>query len=144
MNPNLDRQDRRNLWPNPVDTPLDRARRVAGMYRARLRALDPDACDNCDAVAVGFGETWMLDKPDIVEPDRELTTAQAAELARVKPNTIAHWARLPHPDGSGRPLLPRFGWHGRERTFIAAKVLEAAALVGTGQHAGRQHLQDRL
>jgi hypothetical protein len=139
MNPNLDQQPRHNqrLWPNPADTPLDRARRIAGMYRARLGALDAAARDECDHTAASFGEDWMLEKPDIIDPDRELTAAEAAELVHARPNTIHHWARLNHPDGTGRPLLPRFGWRGRERTFIAGKVLEAASLIGKGQHAAR-------
>lgn len=137
MKPELNNQPRQGAWPNPADTPLDRARRIAGMYRARLGALDPDARDDCDHTAANFGETWMLDKPDIIDPDRELTANEAAELVNAKPNTIHHWARLNHPDGSGNPLLPRFGWRGRERTFIAGKVLEAAALAAKGEHAAR-------
>lgn len=131
----LDDQGRRGTWPNPVDTPLDRARRIAGMYRARLRALDRDACDDCDATAVGFGETWMVEKPDIVDPTREMTTNEAAELAQTSPEAIRHWARCKHPDDPTRMLLPRFGWRGRERTYIAGKILEAAALVRTRQLA---------
>lgn len=134
MNPDLDRQDRRSPWPNPLDTPLDRARRIAGMYRARLRALDAGACDVLDETAVSFGEDWMLERPDIVEADAELTTAQAASLVRVHPDTIRKWACLPHPTEDERRLLPRFGWRGRERTYIAAKVIEAARLIKSGQH----------
>jgi hypothetical protein len=133
VNPELDKQPRRGAWPNPVDTALDRARRIAGMYRAQLRILDLDACNRLDDTAASFGETWMLDKPDIIDGDRELTTNEAAELVQVQPNTIHHWARCKHPDGSGAPLLPRFGWRGKERTYIAAKVLEAAAIAARGQ-----------
>lgn len=136
MNPDLDKQPRRGAWPNPVDTALDRARRVAAMYRAHLRLLDLDACNRLDDTVASFGETWMLDKPDIVDPDAELTANEAGDLVRVPPNTVHHWARLKHPDGSGRPLLPRFGWRGKERTFIAGKVLEAAVIVAKNrQHA---------
>jgi hypothetical protein len=136
VNPDRDRQDRRNPWPNPLDTPLDRARRIAGMYRSRLRALDRGACDVLDETAVSFGETWMLERPDIVDPDQELTTAEAAALVRVHPDAIRRWACLAHPTAPDRSLLPRFGWRGRERTYIAAKVLEAAVLVKSGQLAG--------
>jgi hypothetical protein len=131
MKPGLNDQPRRGAWPNPLDTPLDRARRIAGMYRARLRALDTAACDELDDTVRAFGETWMLDKPDLVDPDRELTTAEAAAYARVSQDMIRHWARLKHPKDPGKPLLPRFGWRGRERTYIAAKVVEAAVLAKT-------------
>ncbi len=138
MNPELDRQPRRGTWPNPIDTPLDRARRIAGMYRARLRALNLEACDELDATAASFGETWMLKRPDIIDPDRELTTSQAADLVRVHPDTIRQWACTNHPNTPGAKLLPRFGRQGRERTYIASKVLEAAALAKSGQLAGRR------
>lgn len=131
MNPNLDRQPRQNqrTWPNPVDTPLDRARKIAGMYRARLGALDPAARAECDATAASFGETWMLDQPDIIDPDRELTTIEAAELVNVPAQRIRKWAGLNHPEHADQPLLPRFKMRGRERTYLAANVLAAAALM---------------
>ncbi len=129
MNPDLDRQGRRGIWPNPVDTPLDRARRIAGMYRARLKALAPAACAEADQAAVSFGEDWMIEKPDIVDPDAELTTAQAAELARVSIRRIRDWAQAEHPEKPGQPLLPRFKMRGRERTYIAIHVLAAASVM---------------
>lgn len=135
MNPNLDRQDRRNPWPNPVDQPVDRARRIAGMYRARLKALAPAACAEADEVAVSFGETWMLDKPDVVDPDAELTTAEAADLVRVPIRRIRDWAQAIHPELPGMPLLPRFKMRGRERTYLAVHVLAAAAAMRRSRHA---------
>jgi hypothetical protein len=134
MKPGLNNQNR-GVWPNAIDTPLDRARRIAGMYRARLGTLDPAARDDCDQTAVSFGEDWMIDKPDIVDDSRELTTAEAAELAQVHPDTIRKWACLKHPTNPGAKLLPRCGWRGRERTYVATKVLEAAVLAKTGQLA---------
>jgi hypothetical protein len=141
VNPDLNKQDTRNLWPNPVDTALDRARKIAGMYRTRLRALDVGACDQLDDTAVSFGEDWMLEKPEIVDPGRELTTAQAAELVHVHPDTIRKWACAQHPTERDKPLLPRFKKRGRERTYLAGKVLEAAAVVRRAQHARARNLR---
>lgn len=135
MKPDFDRQERRNPWPNPVDQPVDRARRIAGMYRAHLKALAPAACAQADEVAVSFGETWMLDKPDIVEPKQELTTAEAAELVRVPVERIRKWACADHPEKPGEPLLPRFKRRGRERTYLAENVLAAAAAMRRYRHA---------
>jgi hypothetical protein len=134
VNPDRDRQIRRNPWPNPVDTPLDRARKIAGMYRSRLRALDTAACDVLDETAVSFGEDWMLERPDVVDPDRELTTSEAAELVHVHPDTVRKWACQPHPEHPDLPLLPRFKMRGRERTYLARHILEAAAAVRRAQH----------
>lgn len=136
VNPDLDRQDRRNPWPNPVDTPLDRARKIAGMYRAHLRAAAPALCAQADEVAVSFGETWMIEKPDIVDPDAELTTAEAADLVRVSVRRIRDWAQAEHPEKPSEPLLPRFKMRGRERTYLAVNVLAAAAAMR--RHARRE------
>ena len=91
MNPDLDRQPRQasGRWPFPGDTPLVRARKVAQMYRARLRALSTDACDDADNAAVGFGETWVVPRVLTVNEDDWLSPADAADylcvgIARIR------------------------------------------------------------
>lgn len=133
MNPELDRQDRSSLWAAATD--VERARRVALMYRTRLGTLDREACDEADQAAASVGETWMLDKLDILDADKELTTAEAAELAKVPIRRIRDWACLDHPEKPGEPLLPRFKMRGRERTYLAVHVLAAAAAVRRQRHA---------
>lgn len=128
MKPDYDRQTNPR-WPNHLDTPVHRARAVARMYRAHLRAVRPDLCDQADATAASFGEDWMLDRPEIIEPDRELTTAEAAALVNVTPQRIREWACLNHPLDPGRALLPRFAKRGRETVYLAGQVLEAAAVI---------------
>lgn len=135
MNPDLDKQPRRNPWPNPADTPLDRARRIAQMYRAHLHQQAPAMAAAVDATCAGFGETWMVEKPDIVDPDAELTTAQAAELVHVDVRRIRDWAQAEHPEKPGQPLLPRFKMRGRERTYLAIHVLAAASVMARRRHA---------
>lgn len=125
-------------WPNPLDTPTLRARAVARMYRAHLRAARPDLCDQADQTAAGFGEDWMLERPEVIEPDRELTTAQAAALLNVPARTIRDWACLDRADGQGK-VLPRFAKRGRETVYLAGSVLAAAALIRVqGAHRHRQ------
>jgi hypothetical protein len=133
---NLDHDKQSNpRWPHAQDGQKERARKVALMYRARLRALDRNACDDCDQTAAAFGETWMLDRLPVVNPDQALTTAEAAALVSVHPDTIRKWACAKHPDKPGEPLLPRFKKRGRERTYLAVNVLAAAAAVRRNQHA---------
>lgn len=79
MNPDLDKQGR-SKWPFPGDTPLVRARKVAQMYRARLRALDPAACDEADATARQFGETWVEPRLVTTMDDDLLDPADAADF----------------------------------------------------------------
>lgn len=129
MKPDLDRQDRRNPWPWPVDTPVDKARKIAVMYRRHLLTVAPAVCATVDDTARAFGETWLLEREDLVEPDRELTTAQAAELVGVPVERIRKWACADHPEKPGEPLLPRFKMRGRERTYLAVNVLAAAAAI---------------
>ncbi len=78
MNPNQDRQPR-TRWPYPGDTPLVRARKIAQMYRAHLRALNPDACDQADATAHQFGETWVAPKVVTAHDEDLLDPADAAD-----------------------------------------------------------------
>lgn len=81
MTPDLDRQPRQKSgrWPFPGDSPLVRARKVAQMYRARLRALSLDACDDCDRTAVGFGEKWVAPRLVHYNDDDLLRPADAAD-----------------------------------------------------------------
>ncbi|MFD6565375.1 hypothetical protein [Micromonospora profundi] len=134
MTPDYDRQTNPR-WPSHLDNPTHRARRIAGMYRALLNSARPDLCRQADETAASKGETWMLERETLIDPDREVTAAEAAELVNVPPNTLHKWAALNHPDEPDRPLLPRYGKRGRERTFIAGKVLEAAAVMRRAQHA---------
>jgi hypothetical protein len=78
VNPDLNRQPRAR-WPYNGDTPLVRARKIAHMYRARLRALDTHACDDADATAIGFGETWVIPRVITADDDDLLDPADAAD-----------------------------------------------------------------
>ncbi|MFJ1539309.1 hypothetical protein ACIODS_12270 [Micromonospora chalcea] len=128
MTPDYDKQTNPR-WPNWLDNPTQRARTVARMYRAHLRAARPDLCDQADETASQFGETWMLEREEPIDPDRELTTAEAAALVNVPPQRIREWACLNRRDDPNRKVLPRFGKRGRETLYLAGQVLEAAALV---------------
>jgi hypothetical protein len=135
MRDGLDEQDKRNPWPWPVDTPLDRARKIATMYRRHLLTAAPGVCASVDDTTRAFGETWLLDNEDIIDPQGELTTAEAAELVRVSVKRIREWAQATHPEDRSKPLLPRFKMRGKERTYLAEHVLAAAAAMRRWRHA---------
>ncbi|MFF0822387.1 hypothetical protein ACFYUR_18655 [Micromonospora haikouensis] len=126
MNPDLDIQGRRQPWPYPGDTATDRAQKIAHMYRAIANAANPDACAEADATAQLFGETWVIPQTVTAEDTDAITTAEAAQLANVSEDVIRQWACTPHPHHPDQPLLPRFGWRGKSRTYLAQHVREAA------------------
>ncbi|MFI6228613.1 hypothetical protein ACIBCR_15030 [Micromonospora echinospora] len=80
MSPDYDKKPTRQQWPFPGDSPTIRARKIAQMYRARLRALDPTACDEADATASQFGETWVIPKVVTANDDDFLGPSDAADF----------------------------------------------------------------
>ncbi len=80
MSPELDRQPGRNRWPHPGDNPLIRARKIAHMYRALLHTARPDLCDQADAIAQQFGETWVVPKVVTAADDDLLDPSDAADF----------------------------------------------------------------
>lgn len=120
-------------WPFPGDGPLDIARKVAHAYRTALRLNSRSFCDQIDETMVESGQLWIVPQEDRYEPTDDVTTAEAAELVSKPPGTIRQWACTPHPTIEGRMLLPRFGWRGRERTYLVVHVREAAGLDETMQ-----------
>jgi hypothetical protein len=106
------------------------------MYRQHLSTASPQVCTVLDNTLRGFGEgDWLLGKEQVVEPEQELTTAEAAELVRVPIERIRKWACADHPEKPGEPLLPRFKKRGKERTYLAQHVLAAAAAMRRYRHA---------
>lgn len=78
-------------WPFPADTVLDRARRVAQIYRHALQQLDPEQCRALDAQMATLGQTWVAPTPSTHEPDDLLTTDLAADEMNVSRRTIYTW-----------------------------------------------------
>lgn len=93
-----------HAWPWPGDSTLDRSRRVAGLYRARLQALDPDACAALDAWMAQRGQGWIAPSPWPYTDDDLVTCEQLAHACHVEVRTVYRWHRrgLPYvdtPDG---------------------------------------------
>ena len=121
-------------WPWPLDSPLDQARKIAGMYRQHLLTANPQLCAHVDDTTRAFGQTWLLERPDIIDPTTEWTTTEAAHIVGVPVRRIREWAQATHPEDRTRPLLPRFAMRGRERTYLAADVLAAAVAMRRYRH----------
>jgi hypothetical protein len=89
MNPDLDCQPRQpGRWPFPGDSPLVRARKVAQMYRAALGAADEAMREQCDATAVGYGETWAVPRLVVYADDDLLRPADAADFLCVSTSAL--------------------------------------------------------
>lgn len=90
-------------WPWPGDSPLAIARKIAIAYRTRLHAARPDLCEQLDAQATAWGQTWVTPSLLTVPDDDVLTARQAADylgvsLDRIRQLRLA--GRLPGtPDG---------------------------------------------
>ncbi|ATL65117.1 hypothetical protein [Nocardia terpenica] len=86
----------RDRWPWPADTPLQRARKVAGSYRAALRQLAPGRCEELDRRAIELGQGWVapVELPaHLVEHalDAELSAADIEHFWRIPASTIRTW-----------------------------------------------------
>lgn len=116
-------------WPWPQETPLERARHVARVYREHLHTMSRDRCDALDKAMTEVGVTWLTARERVFEDTDAITGDLAAELVGRPESTIRRWANRPHPTKTGRVLLPGHGWDGRRRTFLAGAVREAARLM---------------
>lgn len=78
-------------WPWEADTTLDRARRVAQIYRHHLQQAAPDMCRQLDAQMAAHGQPWVIPAVSTHEPTDLLTTRLAADEMRVARRTIYAW-----------------------------------------------------
>jgi len=96
-------------WQWRGDSPLDRARRVAGTYRMELERLAPEVCAKLDAWARANGQGWVAPDPEPLDLEAVITVTAAADLCHVKPRTIHTWHErgLPWSGRRGREVLVR-------------------------------------
>jgi hypothetical protein len=88
VNSDHNNQPRRGVWPYPGDTPVVRARRVAQMYRQQLKTLNPVTCAELDNTAVGFGETWVIEKTVVYKDADLLPPRDAADYLCVSTDSL--------------------------------------------------------
>jgi hypothetical protein len=100
---------RRNPWPWPADSVLDRAKRVAWAYRAALAQADPARAQHIDDWAVHHGQSWIQPSEWPYGDDELLTISQVADLCHVERGTVYRWHQrgLALPVHRGRPAHPR-------------------------------------
>jgi hypothetical protein len=94
-------------WPWPGETPLERARRIANSLLALMP--DPDERAGYIAIARRYGETWLGENLILHDDTDVVSTAEAADIAYVRPGTIRRW----HFEG----FLPSIG---RGRYVVSA------------------------
>lgn len=103
----------RDPWPNPADTSLERARRIANTLLSLLPAEERQTwADRAHAL----GETWLSASLVTWGVDDIVPTKTAAELVHMKPSTIRKW----HSEGDLRNVT-----RGRYRV---GDVLDCAAV----------------
>lgn len=99
---------KRDPWPFPADTPLERARRIAHSYRSALLNTDPEECRRLDDKAAELGQGWI--RPLQVDPDNLealLTADQIGELFTIDPRTVRMWGyrrRVEVRGSNGKPV----------------------------------------
>ncbi|MEU5258976.1 hypothetical protein [Amycolatopsis sp. NPDC021455] len=91
-------------WPWPADTVLERARRVAQIYRHHLLRVDPDVCADLDAAMAAMGQPWVVPSRSTYVDTDLLTADLAAAEMRVARRTIYAWREqglrvIATPDG---------------------------------------------
>lgn len=89
---------RRPQWPNPADTPVDRARAIATDLHQRLARHDPDEAAAVAAAAAALGEPWLTPRPAIYSDNHLLTATEASAYlgGDPQPGTIRQWANRAH------------------------------------------------
>lgn len=100
---------RRNAWPWPADTQLDRARRVAQSYRAELLARLPDVCAALDAAMLERGQRWVVPRPAVADLDEWVTVSVAAEHVGLTDQAVYAWVyrrKLRSKTLDGRVVVP--------------------------------------
>jgi hypothetical protein len=113
-------------WPHPGDAPLQRARRVALLYRLALERVAPERCGAIDAQMARWGELWVAPGIEVFEPEDYLTARQAADLASVSVATIRVWRK--RGVITGTQLGPRH-W-----LYKASTIYRAGTHVRTRKH----------
>lgn len=100
----------RSRWPNPADTPLDRARRIATTYRAALDQLDPHRTSVLDRHFTDLGEIWVTPQPAALDLNAYLGAAAMSEHLGGHPtdDVIRQWGQrgtIPrHKNDAGRTV----------------------------------------
>ena len=99
---------KRDPWPFPEDTLLERSRRIALSYRSALLSIDPEHCRRLDDRAVELGQSWVRPlESEITDLDEELTADQIGELFTIDPRTVRMWGYRSHikvRGEDGKPL----------------------------------------
>lgn len=114
------RKNPASTWPWPADTPVDRARRVAQMYRHVLTDENATRCAEVDERMRQLGQNWVVPHAEVYDDHDLLDTELAADYLHVQPRTIDEWKRrgLPcvhTPDGVRYRVVDLRQWQASRR-----------------------------
>jgi hypothetical protein len=100
---------KKDPWPFPADTAVERARRIAQSYRHALMSFDADLCRQLDEKAVELGQGWVRPlETDLADLDEALTAEQIGAILGVSPRTVRMWGYRGHIERLDDDGKPRF------------------------------------
>jgi len=82
---------RKDPWPWPGDSALDKARRTARSYREALLTADPQACAHLDAQMTACGQRWLVPTPAHTQLDDFVTLDIAGEHVGLTADAVRKW-----------------------------------------------------
>lgn len=117
------------IWPNPADTDLVKARKVATVYRTHLHTANRGICDQIDDAMRDAGHAWILPTLITYDVTTNVIATEAAAIAGVKPGTIHQWRSRGYigRDRIRRYLVPRGLSEDGFAMFNVGEILEIAA-----------------
>jgi hypothetical protein len=100
---------KKDPWPFPGDSKLERSRKVCRSYRNALLSADPETCRFLDENAAEVGEGWVspLESP-ITDVDELLSAEQISSMFFVSPRTVRKWGYRGHIERIDRDGKPRY------------------------------------
>lgn len=103
------------VWPNPADSPVEVARRVAQSYRMALESVSPELCARIDGQAVEVGQGWVVPNAVPLNTDELMSAKDLEAVLFVPASTLRTWAH--------RGLLSKYTAEDGSPVYLVSEVL---------------------